>query len=91
LINSEFFKKVSGFDPLYWMYLEDVDLSWKSWINGYKVIQNPRAIAYHFTGLYFSYLPNSYYLEDFWSLRNFFYISYVLLGKFRFKKSKKNC
>ena len=26
LINSLFFEKVNGFDPNYWMYLEDVDL-----------------------------------------------------------------
>lgn len=80
LINSKFFKKVRGFDKNYWMYLEDVDLSWKSWINGYKVIQNPKAVAYHYTGAYFKYNDNTYELEDFWSLRNFFYISYVYWG-----------
>ncbi|MBP8708178.1 MAG: hypothetical protein KBH94_05620 [Caldisericia bacterium] len=88
LINVEFFKKVGGFDPLYWMYLEDVDLSWKSWINGYKVLQNPKAVAYHFTGLYFRYSPNRYYLEDFWSLRNFFYISYVYWGNKGLRRAK---
>lgn len=80
LINSKFFKKVNGFDPNYWMYLEDVDLSWKSWINGYSVIHNPEAIAYHYTGLYFKYTDNSYQLEHFWSIRNFLYISYIYFG-----------
>jgi GT2 family glycosyltransferase len=88
LINSEFFKKVNGFDPLYWMYLEDVDLSWKSWINGYSVLQNPKAVAYHFTGVYFKYHNNSYELEHFWSIRNFLYISYVYFGDDGLKKAK---
>lgn len=89
LINSEMFKKVNGFDPLFWMYLEDVDLSWRSKINGYRVIQNPQAVAYHFTGLYFSYIENSYALEDFWSLRNFLYISYKYWGTYGLKRAKK--
>jgi len=77
LINSKFFKKIGGFDTNYWMYLEDVDLSWKSWINGYRVIQNSQAIVYHYTGAYFKYSYNNYELEHFWSIRNFLYISYV--------------
>lgn len=89
LVNSEMFKKVNGFDPLFWMYLEDVDLSWRSKINGYKVIQNPQAVAYHFTGVYFSYIKNSYSLEDFWSLRNFQYISYKYWGNHGLKKARK--
>lgn len=89
LVNREMFKKVNGFDPLFWMYLEDVDLSWRSKINGYKVIQNPLAVAYHFTGVYFSYVENSYALEDFWSLRNFLYISYKFWGDYGLKKAKK--
>jgi GT2 family glycosyltransferase len=88
LINVEFFKKVGGFDPLYWMYLEDVDLSWKAWINGYSVVQNPKAVAYHFTGAYFKYQNNAYELEHFWSIRNFLYISYVYFGENGLKKAK---
>lgn len=89
LIDSKFFKKVNGFDTNYWMYLEDVDLSWKAWINNYKVVQNPKAIVYHYTGLYFKYSQNSYALEDFWSMRNFLYISYVYFGKKGLAKAKK--
>lgn len=89
LINTKMFEKIGGFDSNFWMYLEDVDLSWKSWINGYSVIQNPKAIAYHFTGVYFSYTPNSYSLEDFWSIRNFLYISFVYWGKRGYIKAKK--
>lgn len=88
LINSLFFEKVKGFDPNYWMYLEDVDLSWKAWINEYKVVQNPRAVVYHYTGIYFRYNQNSYEIEDFWSMRNFLYISYIYFGAKGVKKAK---
>lgn len=89
LINSEFFESVGGFDPNYWMYLEDVDLSWKAWINGYKVLQNPKAVVNHYTGLYFRYNENSYEIEDFWSMRNFLYISYTYFGLKGLKKAKR--
>lgn len=87
LINSKFFKKVEGFDENYWMYLEDVDLSWKAWINGYSVLQNPQAIVYHYTGVYFKYSQNSYEIEHFWSIRNFLYISLVFFGNKGLKRA----
>lgn len=80
LINSTFFRGVKGFDPNYWMYLEDVDLSWQAIINNYRVIQNPNAIVNHYTGAYFKYSQNSYELEHFWSIRNFLYISHKFFG-----------
>ncbi len=89
LINSHFFKLVGGFDANYWMYLEDVDLSWRALINGFNVLQNPNAVAYHFTGVYFKYGPNNYSLEDFYSLRNFLYISFVYWGEKGLKNAQK--
>lgn len=89
LINSSFFDSIGGFDPNYWMYLEDVDLSWKALINGYKVLQNPRAVVYHYTGLYFKYNQNTYQIEDFWSMRNFLYISYIFFGQKGVRVAKK--
>lgn len=80
LVKSNFFKKVGGFDELFWMYCEDVDLSWRAWLNEYKVVYNPNAVAYHFTGAYFEYQPNRFYLEQFWSARNYFYIMYKFWG-----------
>ncbi|KKP43144.1 MAG: glycosyltransferase-like protein [candidate division WS6 bacterium GW2011_GWC1_33_20] len=89
LINSKFFKEIGGFDKNFWMYLEDVDLSWKSWIQGYSVLHNPRAIVNHYTGLYFKYNSNSYEIEDFWSMRNFLYISYIYWGDSGLRKAKR--
>jgi GT2 family glycosyltransferase len=89
LINSKFFKDVKGFDPFFWMYLEDVDLSWRAWLNDYKVLQNPKAVTYHLTGLYFHYSKNSYSREDFWSIRNFLYFSYKYFGEKGYRNALK--
>ncbi|NIM46572.1 MAG: hypothetical protein GTN40_00210 [Candidatus Aenigmarchaeota archaeon] len=89
LVNSEFFKEVGGFDKNFWMYCEDVDLSWQAWLKDYRVLHNPDAIAYHFTGLYFEYNDYQYYLEHFWSARNFIYLMYKYWRKRGEKKAIK--
>lgn len=81
LVNSKFFEEVGGFDENFWMYNEDVDLSWRAWIEGYKVLFQDQAVIYHFTGVYFNYHPSRYYFEHFWSLRNFIYLCYKYWGK----------
>ncbi len=50
LIRREAFEQVNGFDErLYFMYCEDVDLSWKLWIRGWKCIYVPEAVVRHLT------------------------------------------
>ena len=49
LINGDFFDEVSGFDERYFMYLEDVDLSWTAWQKGLKVLHEPSASCFHFS------------------------------------------
>lgn len=39
--------KVGGFDEMFYMYHEDVDLCWRLWVLGYRVVTAPRAVAYH--------------------------------------------
>lgn len=43
------FKQLVGFDnifsPFYW---EDVDLSYRAWKRGYKIIYEPRSVIYHY-------------------------------------------
>jgi len=38
---------VGGFDDDYFAYLEDVDFGWRSWIAGYRVMYEARAIVRH--------------------------------------------
>jgi len=81
LIDSSFFRQVGGFDENFWMYCEDVDLSWRAWLNGFKVVYCPRAVGYHFTGAHFEYKAHRYYLENFWTARNFIYLAYKYWGE----------
>lgn len=79
LIASEAFRQLDGFDPLYFLYNEDVDLSWRAWLHDMPVIYEPRAACGHFTGL-LSYCDTRLYYEHFFSLRNFLLISYKFFG-----------
>jgi len=46
--RKEIWEKLGGMDELYHpFYWEDVDLSYRAWKRGYKVIWNPRAVVYH--------------------------------------------
>ena len=47
LIQRNVFLRVGGFDEDYIAYYEDVDLGWRLWIFGYKVLLVPNAIVYH--------------------------------------------
>jgi GT2 family glycosyltransferase len=89
MVNSEFFRLSGGFDELFWMYTEDVDLSWRAWLAGYRVIYHTPAVAYHYSGHYFSYNPYRYYTEHFWSARNFLYILYKYWGRPGIKRGMK--
>ena len=50
MIRKSLFEKLGGFDPLYFMFHEDVDLCWRARLLGYKVVAIPDAIIYHFAG-----------------------------------------
>ena len=50
LIRRAAFVEAGGFDErLYFMYCEDVDLSWRFWLTGWKCIYVPEALVHHFT------------------------------------------
>ena len=80
LIASRAFQQLQGFDPLYFLYNEDVDLSWRAWLEGFPVVYEPQAICAHFTGL-LSYGPTRFYYEHFFSIRNFLVIAYKFYGE----------
>lgn len=47
LIRRDVFLDVGGFDVDYFAYYEDVDLGWRLWLYGYKVIFASGAVVYH--------------------------------------------
>lgn len=47
MVDRQVFLDVGGFDDDYFIYYEDLDLGWRLWILGYKVVLAPKAIVYH--------------------------------------------
>ena len=51
LVRSDRFEKLDGFDQKFFITFEDVDLCWRSWILGYRVLIIPTSIVYHEGGI----------------------------------------
>ncbi len=47
LFHRSRFREAGGFDSRFFMYHEDVDLCWRLWLRGFRVVTAPRAVAYH--------------------------------------------
>ncbi|MEA2016435.1 MAG: glycosyltransferase [Actinomycetota bacterium] len=47
MINKKVFLDAGGFDEDFFAYYEDVDLGWRLWVLGYKVIFSPGSVVYH--------------------------------------------
>src|SRR3990170_4091559 len=46
-IRRAVFLEAGGFDSDFFMYHEDVDLGWRLWLQGYRVVYVPTALVYH--------------------------------------------
>ncbi|MDA3840519.1 MAG: glycosyltransferase family 2 protein [Patescibacteria group bacterium] len=47
IIRKEVFEKIGGYDGDYYMYHDDVEVSWKTKLLGYKIILAPKSIIFH--------------------------------------------
>ena len=47
IIERQMFERINGFDAEYFMYSEDLDLSWRTWIAGGRVLGLPAATVHH--------------------------------------------
>ena len=50
LIRKKLFDDLKGFDEEFYVSFEDVDLGWRVWIKGYKVVLSTKSIVYHLGG-----------------------------------------
>ena len=75
LIRRKAFDEVGSFDErLYFMYCEDIDLSWKLWLRGWKCIYLSEASVRHFTQ---DLLPGKVRTrENYFSFRNSLFLFY---------------
>jgi len=48
IIRSQLLREIGLFDQSYFAYYEDVDLCWRALLRGYRIVCNPRSIAYHY-------------------------------------------
>lgn len=47
LVRKDVFQKLGGFDNDYFSYHEELDLCWRCWLQGYKVLYVPLSIVKH--------------------------------------------
>lgn len=47
LIKREIFEKTKGYDPRYFTLGDDIDLSWRTRLLGYKIVAEPKAVLHH--------------------------------------------
>ncbi|GAB4237144.1 MAG: hypothetical protein Kow00109_10920 [Acidobacteriota bacterium] len=50
LFRREAFLGSGGFDARFFMYHEDVDLGWRLWLLGHRILTAPAAVVYHHFG-----------------------------------------
>lgn len=50
MIRKESFVRAGGFDEDYFAYLEDVDLGWRLWAAGERIVHAPKAVVRHRSG-----------------------------------------
>jgi GT2 family glycosyltransferase len=51
MIKRSVFEKVDGFDADFFLYFEEVDLCWRIWLSGKRVVFAPGAKSWHVGGL----------------------------------------
>lgn len=91
LYRAELFKQIGLFDEKFFAYLEDVDMSFRTQLAGWKVLYEPTAIAYHHLSATSSRLGSFsryHFIKNFYLLytKNMptkLYWKYILLFKFQ--------
>jgi GT2 family glycosyltransferase len=75
LIRRKAFEEMGGFDErIFFMYCEDVDLSWKFWLRGWKCVYVPDAVVRHYNQ---DIIPGKRRtMENYFSFRNSLFLYY---------------
>jgi GT2 family glycosyltransferase len=50
LVRRDIFLNLGGFDENYFLYCEDVDLGWRLWLHGYRVLRSTCSLVFHERG-----------------------------------------
>ena len=49
-VSSDAFWRVGGFDESFFAHMEEIDLSWRLWLSGSRILYTPGSIVYHLGG-----------------------------------------
>lgn len=66
-VRSSAFKKLNGFDPLFFAHMEEIDLCWRMQLTGYQIFYCPNSVVYHVGG---GTLPKSNPRKTYYNFRN---------------------
>ncbi len=80
LIRSELYKKLGGFDDMFFAHMEEIDLCWRAKIDGWQVWAVPESVVYHVGG---GTLPNNSPRKLYLNYRNNLLMLYKNLPKNR--------
>lgn len=81
IISKEAFQKAGGFDEDYFIYLEETDLGWRTWLVGYRIIFIPESVVYHEFGTSQTILgERQNYLVKFHGTKNYITTNFKNLG-----------
>ena len=80
LTRADIYRKLGGFDEKFFMYAEDVDLSWKAWSKGYKCVYTPKARCIHTC---YGYSKGALF-RQYWMIKNGFLMRYRWGKLFRY-------
>lgn len=47
ICRKDLLEIVEGFDSKFFIFVDDIDICWRSQLIGFKVVENPKAIVYH--------------------------------------------
>jgi GT2 family glycosyltransferase len=74
LVRRKAFEDLGGFDDRFFMYCEDIDLSWKFWLRGWRCLYVPDAVVRHYTQ---DIIPGKKRtVENYFSFRNSLFLFY---------------
>jgi len=73
VVRRDVLDQIGGFDEDYFIYLEETDLCWRIWLQGYKVLFAPLSVVYHDSATTSRILPQkrSRYLVKFHGTKNY--------------------
>lgn len=57
-IRKDTLDAIGSFDPDYFIYLEETDLAWRSWMAGYTALYAPHSVVHHTSGTSSIILPS---------------------------------